>query len=771
MPAAMQPLSDDSAQESPLEYDQLNALASRLERLAVEQVGRRQTIEERWLEDLRQYNGVYDDKTQAALVAAQTSQMFVNITRTKERTAESKLGDMLFPTDDKNWALAIAPKPALSRALEDDSVIGQDANGQPVTASTQAQMRMAQIDKRRDGMELEIDGQLAEASYPQKARIAIHDACTIGTGIIKGPIQIGVTRQAWMPMSDPMSGQTVHVLQPVMDPRPSLDAVDPWNFFPDMSVVDFEDCKFTFERRYLQARQLKKLAKDPFYLGKQIELVLKKGARASHLTQNPTSLKRQQGYLSYGDTVIQVEDNRFEAWAYHGPLTPEDLRVAGVDISEPESEADEIMGCVEFCGGIVIKAYVSPDEKARLPYQVFNWEKDESSIFGYGVPYRLRNPQRVLNSAWRMMLDNAALSSAPMIVFNKALVQPESDNDYRIKGRKVWSMSERTRNVNEVFRTVEIASHQEELAEIVRMAREFGDDESGVPLMAQGEQGPETTKTAQGMTLLQNNANVVTRATVKNYDDGITTPLIQAFYDWNMQNSPKTDIKDDFEVEARGSSVLLDKQLQAQNLMTLMLNIAPSPVFGPMTKALDLYRKTVQSMHLSADDIVLTDDEYKQQQAQQKPPAKPPAETLTYKDAPDDIKRQIEQQAGLQPSQQPAPTGQSPADVAQIKAGADVQKHAADIAHQKDLEFSRHQMRLEELEAEREVHLIQLASNEHLTLMELKAKLAEKQLGIIADRHKQAIDHAHAVDQQDVGHAQNLETQASKPKPTNGARP
>lgn len=41
----------------------------------------------------------------------------------------------------------------------------------------------------------------------------------------------------------------------------------------------------------------------------------------------------------------------------------------------------------------------------------------------------------------------------------------------------------------------------------------------------------------------------------------------------------------------------------------------------------------------------------KQQQEQsQNPPAKPPSESLNYKDAPEDIKRQIEAQAGLQPS-------------------------------------------------------------------------------------------------------------------------
>ncbi len=94
-------------------------------------------------------------------------------------------------------------------------------------------------------------------------------------------------------------------------------------------------------------------------------------------------------------------------------------------------------------------------------------------------------------------------------------------------------------------------------------------------------------------------------------------------YDWNMQfagvdekgenTGEKDHIKGDFEVDARGSSVLLVRELQAQNLMVMTANFTSHPVLGPMTKSASLYRKTIEAHMLSHADIVKTDDEIAEQ--------------------------------------------------------------------------------------------------------------------------------------------------------------
>src|SRR5690606_30913361 len=103
--------------------------------------------------------------------------------------------------------------------------------------------------------------------------------------------------------------------------------------------------------------------------------------------------------------------------------------------------------------------------------------------------------------------------------------------------------------------------------------------------------------------------NVVFRRIVKSFDDDVTTPDIRRFYDWNMQFNPKPEIKGDYGVDARGSSVLLVREMQAQNLFLIALHLGAHPVYGPMLRNRDLLRKLFQAHMIPADEVVLSDDE------------------------------------------------------------------------------------------------------------------------------------------------------------------
>jgi hypothetical protein len=259
-------------------------------------------------------------------------------------------------------------------------------------------------------------------------------------------------------------------------------------------------------------------------------------------------------------------------------------------------------------------------------------------------------------------------------------------------------MEDKMRSVAEVFGMYEISSHQQELANIFTMARQLADEEPSLPMIAQGEQGTHTTKTAHGMSILMNSANVVLRRAVKNFDDDVTTPIIRRFYDWLMQYSDKEDIKGDYEIDARGSSVLLVKEMQAQNLMVLATNFAAHPVFGPMTKAPDLYRKVVQAHHIAAADVVMSDEDI----------------------------AAIQQQMQEMQAQGATPQGPDPLAVEQAR-------HEGKL---RELQFER-ETKLQLAQVDREIQLIKLAEAGKLTLAQLEAKLAEKAMGVRADREAQ----------------------------------
>ena len=287
-----------------------------------------------------------------------------------------------------------------------------------------------------------------------------------------------------------------------------------------------------------------------------------------------------------------------------------------MDEEEIDELDDEIEATVFFSGNNVIKVAINPMDSDDRPFAVFNWEKDESSIFGFGVPCLMRSAQKVINASWRMMMDNAGLSVADQLVINKELLYP-ADGSWDMTPKKIWYLRDKTRSVQEAFSSFSTPSHQVELANIFGMARQLADEETNLPLIAQGEMGPHTTKTSSGMAMLMNSSNIVLRKAVKNWDDDITRPLITRFYDWNMQYNEKAEIKGDFSIEARGSGALLVREKQQENLMIYSNLSMAIPEFAKRRDWAELDREIAKSLEVPYDRITLGDEEIAEMEAMQ----------------------------------------------------------------------------------------------------------------------------------------------------------
>ena len=163
--------------------------------------------------------------------------------------------------------------------------------------------------------------------------------------------------------------------------------------------------------------------------------------------------------------------------------------------------------------------------------------------------------------------------------------------------RKIWNAKNGIPKENPPFQLFHIETRQVELTNIIMLCNQFIDVMSAVPQIIQGQTGEVGSKqmqqTATGMALMHNSANTVFRAIVKNFDDDVTTPDIRRAYDWNMQFSDKPEIKGDYEVDARGSSVLLMRELQAQNLMVIAIQLGGHPIFGPMLRNRELLQQDI----------------------------------------------------------------------------------------------------------------------------------------------------------------------------------
>lgn len=722
--------------------EKMEGIVQRLEKTAEEQVRKKRSIEQRILEDLRQYHGRYDQDTEQKLRQAGRSQIFVKTTRAKTNAWEARLTDMLFPTDDKNWGIKASPVPDLAEKAkqaprdgggqmeEKAGQIAEQANAlmqegradeaqQMIAQSNEitseakealeAQRKLDDAKRRADLMEREIDDQLVEARFNSKARDAIHDGCKIGTGVIKGPLTGSRPQRRWAMKTEggeqeqpagPQgmtadSARTLYVLQQSDDPRPDWRRVDPLNWFPDMNARNAEEREFDFERHLMGKKELRKLANLSGFDKDALREVLEQDPREG-IPEVLTELRH---------LTNQQHDSlepRYQVWEYHGPLESEDIETICECLGDTETLADikddpliELRVIVWFCQGRLLKFGLHPLESGDSLYSVWNFEKDDTSEFGFGVPALMRDSQRAMNAAWRAMMDNANLSAGPQIVINKRAIQP-ADGNYQIRGHKIWHRTSDAPLEQRPFEVWPIESNQEYYANIIQLARQFSDEETQMPNLAEQGHSSKLADGVGGMAMLMNSVNVVFRRVVRNWDDDITTPCIRRAYDWNMQFNERNEIKGDFEVEARGSSVLLVRELQSQNLMVMAQNFLTHPVLGPMTKPLAMYRKLVQSMMIPADEVVLSDEEWEQEQKRQAENQQPPPEVQ---------EKQIEQQMQREKLQ-------SEQQIAQMKAQTELQSEAM----QRDTELMKlaqqHNMTLDQLQAKIQIAREQAESKE-----------------------------------------------------------
>lgn len=672
-------------------------------------------VEARWREDMQYYHGkdgaAQETTDMMARIAVHgeaatrrgpdekptRSRVFVNITRPKTNAAQARISDMLLPVDERNWGLKPTPVPEVSELLQDNRpvvsagqpvmVAEKDGSQRPMVAADAGKQVVEKAVEAARKMQDEIDDQLTEFDYNAECREVIGNAARLGTGILKGPVVMNRMRKSWRPITK-QDGSVIHVLEVVEDKRPVSYSVSPWDFYPDMACgKDICNAEAIWERKRVTARELRQLAKAPGYLPEEIIEVLREGPQKAEVLPDP----RKVG----ADAPMTVsEDTRFELWERHGDVKREVLEACGCPV--PKDELEQLSSCIVLVNNRVIKAYANPLDTEDLIYDVYQWEESEESVFGYGVPYLLRQAsQRMVNAAARQMMDHAGTSTGPQIIMRANAVQP-ADGRMEITGRKLWLLNDDGLKVQDAFGSFEISSHINDYVAIIELALKFADEEVALPMIMAGERGSAPEQVGS-MTMLMNAATTVLRRLVKRFDDRITKRHIRRYYDWNMQYNPKSEIKGDYEVDARGSTALMQRDLQNQALIKWLAALT-NPVIGHMFDKLRFVKKALQADYIVPDDVLRSDDE---------------------------IKRLEDQMAKQQP--QPSPDAlvraESAIEVAKIRAGVEQQEGAAD---------REHEMLMAAIESD--IALRDMLTKQGINLDKLKGQLALGAMKIRQDR-------------------------------------
>ena len=494
--------------------------------------------------------------------------------------------------------------------------------------------------------------------------------------------------------------------------------MSPWNFYPDPACGEcIHDGAYVWERDTITAKGLRELKESDGYIESQIDKCLEDGPQGKHNTPG----------FNVG-RVSAKSDDIFDIWYGYVTAEREDLEAAGVDIPEDGDVSASVI--VTMVNGRVIKCAINPLDSGEFPYDVMVWQRIAGTPWGRGVGMQMNVAQRILTAAVRNMMDNSGLTSGPQIVLRRGSITP-ADGKWVLTPRKMWFANDDSdvTDVRATFQVFDIPARQAELERVVQFALKMAEDVTGMPAMLQG-QATHAPDTVGGMQMLQNNAGTVLRRIARLFDDRVTEPHIRRYYEYLMLYGEDDGAKGDFQIDARGSTALVERDMQNQAIAQ-MGSLVGNPAFGIDPEK--WFAEMLKSQRLDPERFRM--DEQKRAAMQNQPAPEAPQVAAAKIRAEADLQKvQMVVQKDVQIAQTDAQVTMERArlDTDRDAVYAQAQASRNQIAAEAKAEELR--MRREELVLKRDLAMLDYANANKVTLDKIKADLAKKAMEIQATK-------------------------------------
>ncbi|PHS09398.1 MAG: hypothetical protein COA78_12110 [Blastopirellula sp.] len=595
--------SEDSNQGTAEVVKHLDLLGLKLSKTRSEAIAGRENsgVEQEWLEDEEFYEGI-DDANRAELKAWKGkplgqatpqdddtentgSTIFLNITRAYVDATAARIADMLFPAEERGYKFKITPVPELIDAQE--GKITPDQRSQivldnPTNSEKQDTASADLATKAKDEIKVMTDAAKkaedqvwdwhVESGYQAHNRRVVEDSAKVGTGVLKGPIPTKKTKTVFV------NGK----LDKITAIKPASVRIFYRNFYPDPACgEDIQNGNYTWEKDDITRRGLSKLIGTPGYIKEQIQKCISEGpleaSKEYKAEQDTPGLKENvEGYL-----------NIYEIWYHYGMISKTNLLAIDIlsgkeDLEEYEDEYLNVH--LTMVNNRVIKASLSHIEDGEFPYDLMVWQRRMGMPWGIGVARQIRPAQRMVIGAVRHMMDNAGIAGGPMVFIDTNVVQAaEGTNEVKpwkifIPANEYENSGPDKSNVSEAIQFITAPMMQVELQSIIELGLRMAEDITGMPDIMRGQTNSKTPDTLGGMQLQSNNASTVLRRMARLYDDYITIPHIQRYYQYILEYVDDDSMKGDVNVQALGSSSLVERDIADQAIMG-MSDLVMNPVF------------------------------------------------------------------------------------------------------------------------------------------------------------------------------------------------
>ncbi len=621
-----------------LEEDQQRNLIGIVKGRYTQAENARDLSEKRWIKAYENYRGLYAKNVKFR--ESEKSRVFVKITKTKVLAAFGQLVDVIFGTGKFPIGIAetkipegetdyahldinnVAPdietsipddignridspydvgyegdgrtlKPGASfyRGIFEDSIEDQAQEAgilvDGVSADPQ-QLELSPAQKAARRMEKLIHDQIEESNGNAEIRSALLESALLGTGIVKGPFNFNKKLHKW-----DVNEEGVREYNPLEVRVPRIEFVSCWDFYPDPSATNMEECEYVIHRHKLNRSQLRQLRNMPYFDEDAIREAIQMGANY---------VEKDYEYALKDDNRADEDyQTNFEVLEYWGIMDAEYAREVGVELGDEIDDLDEVQVNAWICGDKLLRAVINPFTPYRLPYHAFPYERNPYNFFGIGIAENMDDSQQIMNGHARMAIDNLAMSGSLVFdVDESALVGGQSMEIYPGKiFRRQAGMP------GQAIHGLKFPNTSQENLMMFDKFRQLADEQTGIPSYSHGQTGVQSmTRTASGMSMLLGASSLNIKTVIKNLDDFLLKPLGESYFQWNMQFlEDKLDVKGDLEVKATGTNSLMQKEVRSQRL-TMFLQTAQSPAIAPFVKISKLVSELAYSLDLDPDEIL-----------------------------------------------------------------------------------------------------------------------------------------------------------------------
>jgi len=591
--------------------------------------------ETRMLRNLRARNGEYEsDKLRAiqTLLGADYEPIFMKLTETKCRAAESWIKDVIFQPGQEPWDLQPTPLPELPPMMtqqiktaaeqaamqqmamainmgyvpNDLSIIQQLAAelAPQLKAEVEREIKHA-AQKAAEKMRQKINDQFYEGGWYEALDRTLFDLTTYGTAIIKGP---NLQR---VPVAIRELNPAVGSFQTRFESRiiPKHSRVNPLNFYPSPDATA-DSLPWYFEKISMSRKDLSDLLDVPGFNPSAIREVLQT-YRSGGLVEW-TNVDQTRAQLENRDSMSLYETELIDCLEFGGTAPGSYLLEWGMDpisVPDPEREYDIIAWII---GRWVIKAMLNPNQLGTKPIYSCGFSERPDSFWHKGIPELIEHIQNLANACARSIVMNIGIASGPQVELNvDRMADGENESIYPWK---IWRSTAAGMMESPAVKFYQPNIVTEKLLDIYKFCMEAADDDSGVPRYVHtGEtRGGGAGETASGLSMLMGQAAKGIKGVIKNMDKGLIEPSVEAQYYYNLiYEGDDEQIIGDLKVIAKGSSSLINKEQQTirrTELLERTLNPLDSQILGLRGRA-ELLRKNLEGLDIDPDKVVADEEE------------------------------------------------------------------------------------------------------------------------------------------------------------------